>query len=464
MTTISFVGAGSAVFTRQLLRDLLSYDDLGPLTLVLHDIDERRLRLAHDVARLTVDHHGRRAEVRAEADRRTALEGADFVVNTVNVGGHAATLTDFEVPARFGVRQTIADTLGVGGVFRALRTFPVLDGLARDIQEVCPDAWLLNYTNPMAMNLQYLAARHPGVKALGLCHSVYWTVHDLCELVGVPLEEVTFHSAGVNHQAWVLRWERAGESLYPLLDERDRGRPGATTTRARRHVPAAGLLPDRDQRTLQRVRAVVPARRGRDRAAEDPGRRLRRDQRRQRRRDRGARADRRRGPVRRARRGGGRVRASGGAQPGHGHAPHHPGDGPEPGARAQPADRSRRRGAVPARCRGRPTVGRGRPAGRLRGPEPALPLGGRADRAGRRRGTSGAGPAGADGRPQHSGHAVASMRSGTWPTRWSPPMGRCFPRHCGRRSGSRVSPAERSGGVDQMDLDPPTAQSIDGVG
>ena len=138
MTTISFVGAGSAEFTRQLLRDLLSYDDLGPLTLVLHDIDERRLRLADDVARLTVDHHGRRAEVRAEADRRTALEGADFVVNTVNVGGHAATLTDFEVPARFGVRQTIADTLGVGGVFRALRTFPVLDALARDIQRGLP--------------------------------------------------------------------------------------------------------------------------------------------------------------------------------------------------------------------------------------------------------------------------------------------------------------------------------------
>ncbi len=220
MTTISFVGAGSAEFTRQLLRDLLSYDDLGPLTLVLHDVDQRRLRLAHDVARLTVVQHGREAEVRAEPDRRAALAGADFVVNTVNVGGHAATLTDFEVPKRFGVRQTIADTLGVGGVFRALRTFPVLDALAQDIREVCPDAWLLNYTNPMAMNLQYLGDRHPDVKALGLCHSVFWTVHDLSKLVEVPLQEVTFHSAGVNHQAWVLRWERDGESLYPLLDER----------------------------------------------------------------------------------------------------------------------------------------------------------------------------------------------------------------------------------------------------
>jgi alpha-galactosidase len=220
MTTICLVGAGSAVFTRQLLRDLCTYDDLGPLTLVLHDVDEHRLRLAEGVARLTVSHHGRTAEIRTSADLSAALAGADFVVNTVNVGGHAATVTDFEVPARYGVRQTIGDTLGVGGVFRALRTFPVLDAIADGIRAECPDAWLLNYTNPMAMNLQYLGLRHPGVRALGLCHSVFWTVHDLSELVGVPLEEVSFHSAGVNHQAWLLRWERGGESLYPLLDER----------------------------------------------------------------------------------------------------------------------------------------------------------------------------------------------------------------------------------------------------
>jgi alpha-galactosidase len=220
MTTICFVGAGSAVFTRQLLRDLLAYDDLGPLTLVMHDVDERRLRLAHDLAELAVSHHGRRAEVRADPELSAALAGADFVINTVNVGGHAATVTDFEVPARYGVRQTIGDTLGVGGVFRALRTFPVLDRIADGMRAECPDAWLLNYTNPMAMNLQYLGERHPDIRALGLCHSVYWTVHDLSELVGVPLDEVEFHSAGVNHQAWVLRWERGGESLYPLLDQR----------------------------------------------------------------------------------------------------------------------------------------------------------------------------------------------------------------------------------------------------
>jgi alpha-galactosidase len=218
VTRIAFVGAGSAEFTRQLLRDLLSYDDLPRLELVMHDNDPIRLRLAEQVAQITVRHHGRSAVVRATADRREALDGADFVVNTVNIGGHAATLIDFDVPESFGVRQTIADTLGVGGVFRALRTFPFLDDLARDMSEVCPEAWLLNYTNPMAMNIGYLTATRPALKVLGLCHSVHWTVVDLSELVGVPFDEVTFRSAGVNHQAWVLDWRHDGEDLYPRLD------------------------------------------------------------------------------------------------------------------------------------------------------------------------------------------------------------------------------------------------------
>ena len=218
MTTVTFVGAGSAEFTRQLLRDLLSYDDLPRLELVMHDIDPDRLRLAEQVAHITVHHHGREAVVRSTADLRAALDGADFVINTVNIGGHEATVTDFDVPESFGVRQTIADTLGVGGVFRALRTFPFLDGLARTMAEVCPDAWLLNYTNPMAMNIGYLTAAHPRTKVLGLCHSVYWTVHDLCALVGAPFTETTYRSAGVNHQAWLLDWRHDGQDLYPRLD------------------------------------------------------------------------------------------------------------------------------------------------------------------------------------------------------------------------------------------------------
>ncbi|ADP83575.1 alpha-galactosidase [Pseudofrankia inefficax] len=220
MTTVCFVGAGSAEFTRQLLRDLLTYDDLGPLTLVLHDVDPRRLELAEGLARVAVERHGRPATIRATQDRAAAVSGADFVINAVNIGGHAATLTDFEVPARFGLRQTIADTLGAGGIFRGLRTFGFLDELATDMLAEAPDAWLLNYTNPMAMNIQFAATRHPELKVLGLCHSVYWTVHDLCELIDVPFDDVSFHSAGVNHQAWVLRWERDGVDLYPELDRR----------------------------------------------------------------------------------------------------------------------------------------------------------------------------------------------------------------------------------------------------
>ncbi|CAI9408702.1 alpha-galactosidase [Nocardioides sp. T2.26MG-1] len=226
MTRIVFIGAGSAVFTRQLLRDLLTFDDLPPLELVLHDIDPDRLRLAEWVAQATVRHHGRSATVVATEDRRRAVAGADFVINTVNIGGHAATVTDFDVPESFGVRQTIGDTLGVGGVFRALRTFPFLDALAAEMSELAPDAWLLNYTNPMAMNVGYLARRHPEVRTLGLCHSVHWTVHDLSRLVGVPLDEVTYRSAGVNHQAWVLDWRRGEEDLYPLLDRAIAADPG----------------------------------------------------------------------------------------------------------------------------------------------------------------------------------------------------------------------------------------------
>jgi alpha-galactosidase len=224
MIRIAFIGAGSVEFTRQLLRDILSFPELRHVRLALHDIDPERLQVAEGLAALTARQHGAKPEITASTDRREALEGADVVVNMVAVGGHKATLTDFDIPESYGLRQTIGDTLGIGGIFRALRTFPLLRGLAADIEAVCPDAWLLNYTNPMAMNLQYLAAVAPKVKAAGLCHSVYWTMRDLCELVGVPHEEVDVVSAGVNHQGWILRWEHEGRDLYPALDaaiERD---------------------------------------------------------------------------------------------------------------------------------------------------------------------------------------------------------------------------------------------------
>jgi alpha-galactosidase len=216
MKKIVFVGAGSVVFTQGLLADLVKFPELHGIHLALHDIDPERLQVAEAVCRRIA---GDAATVTVHLDRRAALDGADFVINMIQVGGHDATVTDFEIPARYGLRQTIADTIGVGGIFRALRTFPVLDALAADIAAVCPDALLLNYTNPMAMNVWYLSGKVRNV--VGLCHSVYWTMRGLAELVSVPYEEVTYLAAGVNHQAWVLRFERDGEDLYPRLDVDD---------------------------------------------------------------------------------------------------------------------------------------------------------------------------------------------------------------------------------------------------
>jgi alpha-galactosidase len=220
MTVISLIGAGSVEFTRDLVADLLQFPELTEAELRLHDVDDERLRTADGVARSVARQVGAHPVVRATGSRPEALDGADFVINTVQIGGLAATVTDFEVPARYGLRQTIADTLGIGGIFRALRTFPFLGDLAADMGRHCPDAPLLNYTNPMAMNISYLARVAPELDAYGLCHSVYWTVVGLCEVMGIDPDEVTYHSAGVNHQAWLLELKRDGHDLYPLLDER----------------------------------------------------------------------------------------------------------------------------------------------------------------------------------------------------------------------------------------------------
>jgi alpha-galactosidase len=219
MSQIVFLGAGSVVFTRQLLADLFRFTDLPPLRIVLHDIDAERLRVAQGTAEQVAARFGRSAEILATLDRREALLGADFVINMIQVGGIDATRIDLEVPAAAGLLQTIGDTTGVGGVFRALRTFPVLSGIAADMLELCPDAWFLNYTNPMAMNVWWMSVVAPSIKTVGLCHSVYWTVHDLCELIGVPVEGTHYRAAGVNHQAWLVEWSRDGEDLYPRLRE-----------------------------------------------------------------------------------------------------------------------------------------------------------------------------------------------------------------------------------------------------
>jgi alpha-galactosidase len=222
---IAFVGAGSATFTRMLLGDIFSYPELREATISLHDIDPERLETSAGVARVTAEEAGAAPTVEAHAERRAALDGADYVINMVQVGGHVATVADHEIPARYGLRQTIGDTLGIGGIFRALRTIPVMQGIAADMAAVAPGAWLLNYTNPMAMLCWATFAGTPQKRVVGLCHSVQNTTRQLAELVGVPFEEITFVGGGVNHQAFILRFERDGEDLYPLLDREIEANP-----------------------------------------------------------------------------------------------------------------------------------------------------------------------------------------------------------------------------------------------
>jgi alpha-galactosidase len=217
MPSVAFIGAGSVVFTRQLLADLLRFPELADLEIRLHDIDRERLAVAEGTALQVNERLGAHATVVATLDRTVALDGVDFVIDMVQIGGIAATRHDLEIPAKYGLLQTIGDTTGVGGVFRGLRTFPFLTGLLADMRRLCPDALFLNYTNPIAMNVWWASVVAPDIRTVGLCHSVYWTVHDLCELIGVPLEGTTFRAAGVNHQSWLLEWSRDGESLYPRL-------------------------------------------------------------------------------------------------------------------------------------------------------------------------------------------------------------------------------------------------------
>ncbi len=218
MPKIAFIGAGSVEFTRNLVGDILAFDDLRDVEIALHDIDAERLETAAALVRLVGEGLGLRPRVTASLDRREALDGAGYVINSVQVGGHEATVRDYEVPLRYGLRQTIGDTLGIGGIFRTLRTAPVMLGIGRDMDEVCPDAWLLNYTNPMAMLCWLTYEGTPTTQIVGLCHSVQNTTRQLAEIAGVPPAEVSFVGAGINHQSFILRLERDGEDLYPLVD------------------------------------------------------------------------------------------------------------------------------------------------------------------------------------------------------------------------------------------------------
>lgn len=216
MTKIAMIGAGSAVFAKQLMSDVLQYPEMADSTIALMDINAERLATSRKVGEAFVRQLAPRARVEATMDRAEAIRGADYVINMVQVGMHESTLVDFEIPRKYGLQQTIADTLGVGGIFRALRTIPVTLGIVRDMERYAPNGVFLNYTNPMAM-LCLAVFKTSGIQTVGLCHSVQHTSRQLAEYAGIPYEEVTYRVAGINHMAWFLEFKRNGQDAYPLL-------------------------------------------------------------------------------------------------------------------------------------------------------------------------------------------------------------------------------------------------------
>ena len=224
MTKITFIGAGSSVFTRNLTRDILTFPLLQEATLCLMDIDAERLDFARRAVQQTIDRGRYPARLEATQDRSRALDGADIVITTVNTHGVDIFRHDLEIPKQYGVDINIGDTRGPGGIFRFLRTVPIMLDIVHDIERCCPDARLLNYTNPMAMLCRALT-RQSEIPMVGLCHSVQGTAEMLARWIGKPMEEITFTCAGINHMAWYLHFDWNGEDGYPLIRQAITERP-----------------------------------------------------------------------------------------------------------------------------------------------------------------------------------------------------------------------------------------------
>ena len=216
MSKIVFIGGGSSKFVREVVVDLFSFEALQSSEIVLMDIHEERLRRSERLVQKIISDRGLPATVSATTDQRRALDGADYVIVTVMVGGFEHYASDTAIPCKYGVWPTVGDTIGPGGVFRTVRTAPVLKKLVEDLQQVAPCAWLLNYANPMAMNLW--AIRDCGyTRAVGLCHSIQSTYRTVARWLGIPHEEVTYTAAGINHVNFYLTLEHQGRDLYPDL-------------------------------------------------------------------------------------------------------------------------------------------------------------------------------------------------------------------------------------------------------
>lgn len=219
MSKITFLGAGSTVFAKNILGDCMTVDALQDFEFALYDIDEERLNDSEMMLNNLKNGMNSTVKVKSYKNRKEALRGAKYVINAIQVGGYdPATITDFEVPKKYGLRQTIADTLGIGGIFRNLRTIPVMQEFAKDMKEVCPDAWFLNYTNPMAVLTNIMLKE--GIKTIGLCHSVQVCASELLEALELPTDRIQAKIAGINHMAWLLEITRDGEDLYPEIKKR----------------------------------------------------------------------------------------------------------------------------------------------------------------------------------------------------------------------------------------------------
>jgi len=216
MPRIAVIGAGSAVFARAMIRDSLTFPALRDSTFALMDIDPEPLGYMETIARRMLEQGGYHARLEATTDRREALKDADYVIVSILVGGREPIVWDIDIPLRYGVDQCIGDTMGPGGIFRAMRTIPVLVDIARDMQELCPDAVMLNYTNPMSM-LCRAVRKATSAQVVGLCHSVQGAHWELAQIIGEDAGQCASWTGGINHQAWVLRYTCRGEDAYPRI-------------------------------------------------------------------------------------------------------------------------------------------------------------------------------------------------------------------------------------------------------
>ena len=221
MSKISIIGAGSAEFSTELIRDVLATPALESGTFALVDIHAGRLELAHQASEKLIAQSGRNWTVEASLDRREVLPGSDYVINTIEVAGRENVRHDYDIPLRYGVDQCIGDTIGPGGLFKALRTLPDWIDILTDVEQLAPGSLVMNYTNPMSLTV-LTGVRASRLPIVGLCHSIQHTSHQMAKYVDIPYEEIDWRAAGVNHLAWFVKFERDGEDLYPLLLEKAR--------------------------------------------------------------------------------------------------------------------------------------------------------------------------------------------------------------------------------------------------